>query len=225
MCNFIPFLSFFLALWNNFRFLNVKNLTMIAWFLFFSGPTRWSLSIVSSWTLSMISSGISTSASSLIKFLHFFQYIFACFLFFLRYISNSKTSSAAIRLIIVNRKLKLRIFFRNTMLLFIKELTCFWSKLTVEETFSGSLNSSLIMSLVSSLKISFRLDLICSINTSLNSSNFACTAALNSLLLLNNCSKERLSQLAPPFWREIFNERLPQISVPLFYRKGRSSEK
>ena len=32
-------------------------------------------------------------------------------------------------------------------------------------------------------------------------------------------------ELAPPFWREIFNERLPRMSTPLFSRKRRSFEK
>ena len=32
-------------------------------------------------------------------------------------------------------------------------------------------------------------------------------------------------ELAPPFWREIFNERLPRISAPLFSLKKRSFEK
>ena len=32
-------------------------------------------------------------------------------------------------------------------------------------------------------------------------------------------------KLAPPFWREIFNERLPRMSAPLFSQKGRSLEK
>ena len=32
-------------------------------------------------------------------------------------------------------------------------------------------------------------------------------------------------ELAPPFWSEIFNERLPRMSAPLFSRKRRSFEK
>ena len=32
-------------------------------------------------------------------------------------------------------------------------------------------------------------------------------------------------ELAPPFWRKIFNERLPRMSAPLFSQKGRSLEK
>ena len=32
-------------------------------------------------------------------------------------------------------------------------------------------------------------------------------------------------ELAPPFWLEIFNERLPRISAPLFSQKRRSFEK
>ena len=41
----------------------------------------------------------------------------------------------------------------------------------------------LIISFISSLKISFKLDFTCSVKTSLNSSNFPSTAALNSAVL------------------------------------------
>ena len=39
-------------------------------------------------------------------------------------------------------------------------------------------------------------------------------------------SKERLPQInaPPPFWREIFDERLPRTSAPLFSQKERLFE-
>ena len=125
----------------------------MAWFLFFLRPKRWALL--------MVSSGMPTSAS-------FFLYFFTCSLFFKKYVSDYRTCSAAILLITVDRNLKARTFF---LLFFFKKLTCFWSKLTVQETFSRSLSPSLIISRISSMKISFRFVLICSINTSLNYSN------------------------------------------------------
>ena len=32
-------------------------------------------------------------------------------------------------------------------------------------------------------------------------------------------------ELAPRFWQEIFNERLPRMSAPIFFQKERSFEK
>ena len=37
--------------------------------------------------------------------------------------------------------------------------------------------------------------------------------------------KSAFLELAPPFWREIFNEHLPRMSAPLFSQKRRSFEK
>ena len=173
ICSLTQFFSFLLALYNNVWCLNVVNFTMIAYFLSFLCPTRCALLI--------FESGMSTSASftNLLTFSRTFPtchpFHMECWLFV------DRSFDCIVHCIRAN--VQDFYIFPEVPHYSLSVFTCFWSKLTVKESFSISFSSSLIICFISTLKTSRKLELIYSIKASLNSSTFSSTAALNSSVL------------------------------------------